>query len=128
MKGNDMDKMTTILQGLINRTEDGNLKWRTTLNDNVFVSAVNTTGVVIKLLPAGSVFDSERHRLEILNDDGMTAVVLETEGSRRLVPKENRATEEQVKDLRRLFALARHSALNADLTLDKLARDLERIR
>ena len=123
-----MDKMTTILQGLIKRTEAGTMKWRTTINDNAFVSAVNTTGVVIRLLSPDSSFHSERHRLEILNDDGLTAVVLETENAVGFVPPENLATMEQVKDLRRLFALARHSALNADLTLDKLARDLERIR
>ena len=123
-----MDRMTTILEGLINRTEAGKMKWRTTINEDVFASAVDTTGVVIKLLSASSGFTPERHRLEILNDNGVTAVVLETKDEIGMVPPEYQATYDQSLDLRRLFVLARQSALDTDSTLEKLARDLERIR
>ena len=123
-----MDRMTAILQGLINRTEEGKLNWQTSVNDDVFVASVDTTGVIIRLLGREAIMTPERHRLEILNDKGATAVVLETDEGFGIVPKESRATDEQAKGLRSLFALARQTALNADLTLEKLAHDLERIR
>ena len=119
-----MSKMSTILQGLIRRTEEGKLNWKTTVDSKAFVAAVDTTGVIIKMMDDFL----ETHRLEILNDKGITAVVLETDSSLGKVPKENRATEDQIHDLRRLFVLARQSALDANSTLEKLAHDLERIR
>ena len=122
-----MSRMTTILRGLIKRTEEGKLNWQTSVNDDVFFASVDTTGVIIRLLGRETVMIPERHRLEILNDDGAIAVVLETDEGFGTVPNESHATYEQAQDLRRLFALARQSALDVDSTLEKLARDLEKI-
>ena len=119
-----MDRMTAILQGLIERTEEGELSWKTSVDKNAFIAAVDTTGIIVRMLDDFL----ETHRLEILNDDGVTAVVLETSDPMRKVPKESRATDEQATELSRLFVLARQSALDVDTTLEKLARDLERIR
>ena len=116
-----MNKMSTILQGLIGRTEEEKLKWRTMLEDDVFVASVDTTAVIVRKLDI-------RYQLKIMNEQGATVIVLETGDIRGIVPKEQLASREQAKGLRRLFELARHSALDPDSTLDKLARDLERIR
>ena len=118
-----MSKMTMILQGLINRTQEGKLPWEITANSDTFVASVDTTAIIIRMVDGFL----ERHRLEILNDKGKTAVVVETDDTFGTIPKEILATPEQTQDLRRLFVLARQSALDADSTLEKLARDLERI-
>ena len=122
-----MSRMTAILRGLINRTEEGKLNWQTSVNDDVFFASVDTTGVTIRSLGAEMFVGPERHRLEVLNDNGVTAVVLETPDSYGLVPPENIATAEQAQDMNRLFVLARKSALNIDSTLEKLVTDLDRI-
>ena len=119
-----MSKMSTILQGLISRTEEGKLMWRTSIRKNTFLTAVDTTAVSIKELDEFL----ERYRLEILNKEGFKTVSLETYDESGLVPLDNLASPEQDRDLRRLYELARRSALDPDSTLDKLARDLERIR
>ena len=119
-----MSDMSTILRALISRTEEGKLNWKTTVDNKAFVAAVDTTGVIIKMMDDFL----ETHRLEILNDKGLTAVVLETDSGFGKVPEESRATDEQIHYLRRLFVLARESALDANTTLEKLALDLERIR
>ena len=119
-----MSKMSTILQGLISLTEEGKLKWRTSIRKNAFLTAVDTTAVSIKELDEFT----ERYRLEILNDDiGKTTVAVETDNTFGTIPQKSLATPEQSHDLRRLYELARLSALDPDPTLDKLARDLERI-
>ena len=119
-----MTKMSTILQGLISRTEEGKLNWRTSIRKNVFLTSVDTTAVSIRELDEFL----ELYRLEILNKEGFKTVALETYDERGLATQDNLASPEQSRDLRRLFELARHSALDPDSTLDKLAHDLERIR
>ena len=115
------------MRGLINRTEEGKLNWQTSVNDDVFFASVDTTGVTIRSLGVEMIVGPERHRLEVLNDNGVTAVVLETPDNYGLVPPENIATAEQAQDMNRLFVLARKSALNIDSTLEKLVTDLDRI-
>ncbi len=113
-----MNKISEILDGLINRTEEGKLTWQTTVNRDTFITAVGTIGVRVKLLDDFL----EIHRIEIQNDEGLTVQILQTpdlvKGSK------NQATPEQARQLSCLFALARGSALNADLTLEKLAESL----
>ena len=119
-----MSKMSTILQGLISRTEEGKLNWRASIRKNVFLTSVDTTAVSIRELDEFL----ERYRLEILNREGFKVLALETYDESGLMPQDSLASPKQVKDLRRLFVLARQSALDVDTTLEKLARDLERIR
>ena len=119
-----MNKMSTIMQSLIRRTEEEKLKWRTMLEDDVFVASVDTTALTIRMLDRLQ----QRHQLKIMNEQGSTVVVLETGDVRGIVPKERLASREQAEYLRRLFELARYSALDPDSTLEKLANDLERIR
>ena len=112
------------MQGLIERTEEEELSWKTSVDSNAFIAAVDTTGIIVRMLDDFL----EIYRLEILNDYGVTVIVLETPDPMRKVPKESSATHEQAAELRRLFVLARQSALDVDTTLEKLARDLERIQ
>ena len=118
-----MSQMSTILQGLISRTEEGKLKWRTSIRKNVFLTSVDTTAVSIRELDEFL----ELYRLEILNKEGFKTVTLETYDERDLLPQNSVATPKQAEDLRCLFELARRSALDPDSTLAKLASDLERI-
>ncbi len=118
-----MSKMSTILQGLISRTEEGKLSWRTSIRKNVFLTAVDTTAVSIRELDEFL----ELYRLEILNKEGFKTVTLETYDEREVGYQSSVATPQQANDMQRLFELARNSALDPDSTLDKLAGDLERI-
>ena len=122
-----MSRMDDVLRGLIKRTEEGKLNWRTSVDTRGFFSAVDTTSIVVRQLGRNFLPSQERHRLEILNDQGITVEILETQDNLESVPTERLATKEQAKDLSRLFALARRSALESDMTLEKLARNLERL-
>ena len=116
-----MNKISEILDGLINRTEEGKLTWQTTVNRDTFITAVGTIGIRVKLLDDFL----EIHRIEIQNDEGLTVQVLQTSGL--IKGSKNDATPEQAQQLSQLFALARSSALNTDLTLEQLAKSLANI-
>ena len=92
-----MTKMSTILQGLISRTEEGKLKWRTSIRKNVFLTAVDTTAVSIRELDEFL----ELYRLEILNKEGFKTVTLETFDERGHGTQDGIATSEQSEELRR---------------------------
>ena len=118
-----MSNISTILQGLISRTEDGKLNWRQGVRKNVLLTSVDTTGIIIRELDEFS----ERYRLEILDDRGEKALTIETDDTIGLVPKERLATNEQAQALSRLYKSARESSF-PHAALEKLAKDLERIR
>ena len=117
-----MSNMSTILQRLISRTEEGNLNWRPGVRKNVLLTSVDTTGIIITELDEFS----ERYRLEILDARGEKAITLETDDIVGLVPNEKLATKEQAQALSRLYKCARESSFPHP-ALEKLARDLERI-
>ena len=124
MEETDMNRMSDILDGLINRTEEEKLTWKTSIDENSFITSVDTIGIIVRSLGSGW---SERHRIEIQNDQGLTVQVLQTpyydvDGTET----QDDATKEQAEELSRLFALARRSALKTDLTLEKLADSLAR--
>ena len=114
-----MSNISTILQGLISRTEDGKLNWRQGVRKNVLLTSVDTTGIIIRELDEFG----EQYRLEILDDRGEKAVAIETDDAIGLVPKERLATKEQAEALSRLYKSARDSAFPHP-ALEKLARDL----
>ena len=123
-----MSRMDDILSSLVRRTEEGKLKWRTSADSQVFIASVDTIGIAVRRIgQRNHLVSEERHKLEILNDEGMTVEVLETGDDFGLVPTESLATGEQARNLNRLFTLARRSALESDATLEKLARNLERL-
>ena len=103
-----MIELGPILEGLIQRTTEGKLKWSRTVPHDRFVTSVDTIAVVIQVDLGG------RYSLEILNEAGETAESLEYRD----------ATAEQGLQLGRLFVLARRSALNTEATLQKLAKAL----
>jgi hypothetical protein len=80
---------------------------------------------VIGELSDGRGLIGARHQLEILNDRGFTVEVLETEDEDGLIPADRCATVVQAGQMGRLYAAARRSALNAQETLEKLAKALE---
>ena len=122
-----MSRMDDILTSLVTRTDEGKLKWKPSVDSETFLTSVDTIGIVVMQIGRNFPLKDERHRLEILNDEGMTVEVLETGDDFGLVPTESLATGEQARNLDRLFTLARCSALESDATLEKLARNLERL-
>ena len=107
-----MIELSQILAGLIQRTEEGRLKWKRGALNNRFVTSVDLISVVI--------MDMEKpgpihYGLDILDESGETVEFL-------CYPY---TTAEQDEQLTRLYMLARRQALNADLTLEKLAKALD---
>lgn len=103
-----MIELGPILEGLIQRTVEGKLKWSRTVPHDRFVTSIDAIAIVIQVDFGGS------YSLEILNEAGETAESLEYRD----------ATSEQMVKLARLFVLARRSALNTEATLQKLANAL----
>ena len=103
-----MIELGPILEGLIQRTTEGKLKWSRTVPHDRFVTSVDAIAIVIQVDLGG------RYSLEILNEAGETAESLEYLDT----------TDEQNRQLARLFVLARRSALNTEATLQKLAKAL----
>ena len=120
-----MSKIAEVLDRLIRRTSDGKLSWQTSVDPDRFLVVVDTIGVTIKRSGGGPMASDERYQLEILNGQGTTVEVLETENIFHAVPGERRANDEQGQKLSRLFTLARRSALDSDATLEKLANSLD---
>ena len=116
-----MNKMSEILEGLIKRTAEEKLAWQTSADPNAFVTAVGGISIVIRSFDRSL---GESHRLEIQNDRGITVQVLQTRNQFIPIHTEDTATSEQSQELRRLFNLARKSALKLDSTLDQLAKSL----
>ena len=119
-----MSRISEILEGLINRTEEEKLVWQTSADSNAFVTAVGAISVVVRSLDRTL---GERHRLEIQNDEGITVQVLQTPDTFGFTTTEYEATPEQDRELSRLFILARRSALKTDTTLEELAKRLASI-
>ena len=116
-----MDRMTTILDGLINRTEEDKLQWRTSADTNAYVALVEDISVVVRSLDS---LLNDRYRIEIQNDKGITVEVLQTTDEFTMVSHDVHANTLQSDKLRHLFRLARRSALDADSTLERLANSL----
>ena len=104
-----MIELGQILAGLIQRTTEGKLKWTRTVQNERFVSSVDAISIVVVAVA------HPKYRLEILNESGETVESLEYQNT----------SEAEDRQLSRLYALARRSALNTDETLEKLAKALE---
>ena len=122
-----MDNLERVLQGLLRRTQEGKLKWRTTVDENRFLASVDTIGVAIQSVHPRSRETSERFKFEVLNENGITVETLGTQEPPKndvlgLLPI---GMERQNENLSRLFTLARRSALDSESTLAKLADRLE---
>ena len=103
-----MKELDKILEGLIQRTVDGRLKWSSTLSDH-FIVSIDAISVVIRKSLSGG------HHLEIFGESGETIEVLDRP----------HATDEQNRQLDLLYRTARRSALNTQATLEKLAKALD---
>ena len=120
-----MNELNTILDGLIQRTADGRLKWSRSVPVKRFVASLDAISVAIQETERGGLSYSGEYRLEITNEKGHTVEVLDSEDQRGLVPVDRRATTWQSSQLERLYPLARRSALDTQSTLEKLAKALE---
>lgn len=121
-----MDVTTQVLTGLVNRTTDGKLNWRSTWDRNAFLATVDLIAVIIK--PSGGSSNGQRgYSLEILNNEGLIAEVLETDEDYAAKVGGRHITDDQRELIVRLFHLARRSALDTEATLSELASRLEAI-
>ena len=107
-----MTDLDQILTGLIQRTKEGKLKWSSTHQQDRFTTSVDVISVMI--FESVSSFGAG-YQLDILDESGEIVESLRHEDT----------TEEQDELLERLYILARRSALDIDLVLEKLAQGLE---
>ena len=120
-----MDRMTQVLEKLINRTQEGKIKWRTTVDPDAFLATLDTSGVIISSI--GQPFVETRYRVEIQNQDGVTVIFKEAPSLlAAIVSQEDDQKLAQL--LGKLFMQARQSALKVDSTLEELANHLDAIR
>ena len=107
-----MIELGQILDGLVQRTTEGKLKWSRTVQPDRFVTSVDAISIVIVEIQD---FSPDHYRLDILDEWGDTADSLDYRDT----------TDEQDRQLARLYVLARRSGNNIDSTLEKLAKALE---
>ena len=121
-----MDRMTQILEKLLERTYEGKVSWRATADPDGFLAALDTVGVIVSSrsqLGLGSLY-----KVEIQNKDGVALEVKETpDGTIGFVGQEGVANDHQSVLIGRLFNLARQSALKVDSTLEELVNHLDAI-
>ena len=107
-----MIELDQILAGLVQRTSEGRLKWRRGALNDRFVTSVDVISVVIMDLDHPG---PTHYGLDILDESGEIVESLH-------YPYTN---AEQDRELTHLYLLARRQALNADSTLEKLAKALD---
>ena len=111
-----MNELDKILDGLIQRTLDGKLRWSSTAFLNKFATSIDTISVTIGESSRSHGGITGRPRLEIFNERGDLAEVIQID---------IHSSGEQYEKLDRLHELARRSALDIQATLEKLAKALE---
>ena len=108
-----MTDFDQILKGLIQRTEEGKLKWSRTVRYDRFVASVDT--ITLEIVEVQNFGEPTHYRLDLLNEYEEVADSFGFEES----------SEAQDRELERLFRLARRSANNVEATLEKLAKALD---
>lgn len=111
-----MNELDKILDGLIQRTSDGKLIWSRAAADDQFATSIDAISVVVGKSSRFQGVIPGFPRLEIYNERGDLAEVIQV-GDTTAV--------EQRQKIDRLRELARRSALDTQLTLEKLAKALE---
>lgn len=112
-----MNELDRILDGLIQRTSDGTLRWSRGPDGDQFATSVDTISVAIGKSNRLQRGRPDFPRLEIYNERGDLAEVMQFDGLSSDEPK-------QIQKLNQLHELARRSALNTQATLEKLAKAL----
>ena len=107
-----MIELGQILTGLVRRTEEGKLRWSPSAENDRFIASVDAISILI--IEEMNFRGNTCYRLDIFDESGE---VIESLGYQD-------TTESEDRELERLFVLARRSANNIDLTLERLARAL----
>jgi hypothetical protein len=113
-----MNELDRILDGLIQRTFDGKLKWSRAVSDDQFATSVDTISVLIGKSSRLQRGVADQPRLEIYNERGDLAEVMQFD-------RPSTGEMGQIQRLNQLHGLARRSALDTQTTLEKLAKALE---
>jgi hypothetical protein len=120
-----MNELDKILGGLIRRTVNGHLKWRSSVEENEFVTSVDAISVVIRSLGGRNWRSPDRYQLVIIDEKGSTVEVFEAGGEFETVAYDQVGKTEQSQQLDELYSLARRTALNTQATIDKLVKALD---
>ena len=120
-----MNELDKILGGLIRRTVNGHLTWRSSVEENEFVTSVDAISVVIRSLGGRSWRSPDRYQLVIIDEKGSTVEVFEAGGEFETVAYDEVGKTEQSRQLDELYSLARRTALNTQATIDKLVKALD---
>ena len=110
-----MIELGEILEGLVQRTAEGKLKWSRSVGNDRFVTSVDAISVAIVDSGYNAVNEMNTYRLDILEESGDIVDSLGFQDT----------TGEQDRQLARLYVLARRSAHDIDSVLEKLARGLD---
>ena len=110
-----MIELGQILEGLVQRTSEGKLRWTRTVESDRFITSVDAISVAIVDLGNNINTGDEIYRLDILDELGDVVESLSYQDT----------DIQQDRQLARLFVLARRSALNIDSVLEKLAKGLD---
>ena len=113
-----MNELDRILDGLIQRTSDGKLRWSRAASDDQFATSVDTISVVVGKSSRLQRGVPDLPRLEIYNERGDLAEIMQFDGP----PADGL---NQIQKLQQLHGLARRSALDTQSTLEKLVKALE---
>lgn len=110
----DNQKFEIILNSLLRGSSKGNLEWKSTAITGVYLLALEDSSIsIIKLT-------DELIRIEFRNERG--SIVEEVE----LYKSEYETTQEMYKKADELFDLARRKATNADETIDRILKQLNK--
>ncbi len=104
-----MIELGAILNGLVQRTAEGKVRWTRAAHDGSFVTSLDAISIMIQDGSSG-------YQLEILDESGVTVEALRITANSPI---------EQDEQLQHLYILARRSAHNIDATLEKLAKALD---
>lgn len=110
-----MIELGEILEGMVQRTSEGKLKWSRSVGSDRFVTSIDAISGAIIDSGYSSINGENYYRLDILEESGDIIDSLGYQDTSR----------EQDEQLARLYVLARRSAHNIDSVLEKLARGLD---
>ncbi len=122
-----MTELNKILCGLVRRTEEGALQWKSAVAGNEFIATVDAISIVVRGLGVRNFGNPDSYQLVIIDENGLAVEAMDIRSGFDAFPMDEAeiARNEPGRKLVRLFDLARRSALNTQATLDKLARALE---
>jgi hypothetical protein len=118
-----MEKQKILVSRLLERTTNGDLRWRETIHKNAFQVSLKENSVLVRQKP-GEIPDVDDYEFQLINNEGQTVDsfldldLAKTEDVQADKIKWYRLCEE-------LYDLARRTALGSEQVLNQILRDLD---